>query len=421
MKESSLMPNRGISASITAVFRSRDAGRRFSRRVTARLFRLTALVLLALAGSALPGAAPRQNPPAASAERLTASVDPFIGTGGHGHTYPGPSLPFGMIQPGPDTRSTGWDSSSGYHYSDTRIIGFSHTHLSGTGIPDYNDVLLMPTTGQVGQDTLASGADGVPGYASSFSHAEEEASPGYYAVTLRDAAVRAELTTTLRVGLHRYAFPQGREAHVVLDLVHRDQVLDSVARHHGRPRADGPSPIEELGTGPTGVLRHPVLAPVHRVGDRFRKSPGCDRASGLGPVHQGGLRFRRCGSAAPREGRDLGGQRRGRAPEHRCGTARVGFRCSPAGGRHRVGARTRTHPRGGWHARSTGRLLHRAVPRDADAQCLHGCRRPVPRARPPGAQSRRLHLLLRVFALGHVSRTASVTHAHRPRRARRTS
>ena len=86
----------------------------------------------------------------AQADRLTTFVNPFIGTGGHGHTYPGPSLPFGMIQPGPDTRLTGWDSSSGYHYSDTRIVGFSHTHLSGTGIPDYNDVLLMPTTSTLG-------------------------------------------------------------------------------------------------------------------------------------------------------------------------------------------------------------------------------------------------------------------------------
>ena len=95
--------------------------------------------------------------------RLTGEVNPFVGTGGHGHTYPGPSLPFGMIQPGPDTRLTGWDGCSGYHYSDSRIFGFSHTHLSGTGIPDYADVLLMPTTGEV---RFNNGADGRPGYAS---------------------------------------------------------------------------------------------------------------------------------------------------------------------------------------------------------------------------------------------------------------
>jgi predicted alpha-1,2-mannosidase len=163
---------------------------------------------------------------ASQAERLTPLVDPFIGTGGHGHTYPGPSLPFGMIQPGPDTRLTGWDSSSGYHYSDSHIIGFSHTHLSGTGIPDYGDVLLMPTSA-TGPGLLVAGTGGLPGYASSFSHDEEEASPGYYAVTLRDSGIRAELTTTLRVGLHRYAFQEGRPARVVVDLVHRDEVLDA--------------------------------------------------------------------------------------------------------------------------------------------------------------------------------------------------
>ena len=157
-------------------------------------------------------------------DRLTAYVDPFIGTGGHGHTFPGPSMPFGMVQPGPDTRLTGWDSSSGYHYSDSRIVGFSHTHLSGTGIPDYGDVLVMPTTGEA---RLGNGLDGSPGYSSTFSHANEQAEPGYYAVTLQDYDIRAELTSTLRVGLHRYRFPAGRPGHIVLDLTHRDEVLDS--------------------------------------------------------------------------------------------------------------------------------------------------------------------------------------------------
>jgi predicted alpha-1,2-mannosidase len=154
----------------------------------------------------------------------TAYVNPFVGTGGHGHTYPGPSLPFGMIQPGPDTRLTGWDSCSGYHYSDSRILGFSHTHLSGTGIPDYGDILLMPVTGE---PRLGNGADGHPAYASAFSHADEIARPGYYAVTLRDYEIRAELTTTLRVGMHRYLFPSGKPAHVVVDLDHRDRVIES--------------------------------------------------------------------------------------------------------------------------------------------------------------------------------------------------
>jgi predicted alpha-1,2-mannosidase len=164
---------------------------------------------------------------AQQSERRTTLVNPFIGTGGHGHTFPGPSLPFGMIQPGPDTRLTGWDSSSGYHYSDSKIVGFSHTHLSGTGIPDYNDVLLMPTTKAGMAELFAMGADDRPAYASSFSHQNETASPGYYAVDLRDSGVRVELTTGLRVGWHRYRFPQGQPARVVLDLAHRDQLLDS--------------------------------------------------------------------------------------------------------------------------------------------------------------------------------------------------
>lgn len=190
-----------------------------------------ALVLALLAGSRAGLVAPQAEP-----ARLTSDVDPFIGTGGHGHTYPGPSLPFGMVQPGPDTRLTGWDSAAGYHYSDTRIFGFSQTHLSGTGIPDYADILLQPGTGEL---RLDNGADGSPGYASSFSHADEQASPGYYAVTLRDYGIRVELTTTLRVALHRYTFPAGRPAHVLLDLTHRDEVLDSSVAITGNREVTG--------------------------------------------------------------------------------------------------------------------------------------------------------------------------------------
>jgi predicted alpha-1,2-mannosidase len=183
--------------------------------------RVSLILLLALVAGGRAAVSTQSQP----TERLTSLVDPFIGTGGHGHTYPGPSLPFGMIQPGPDTRTDGWDSCSGYHYSDKRIIGFSHTHLSGTGIPDYNDILLMPTSGDVKVDEKR--ADGLPSYSSAFSHGEEIAEPGYYAVTLTDSGVRAELTTTLRAGLHRYGFPRGKPAAVVLDLQHRDEVISS--------------------------------------------------------------------------------------------------------------------------------------------------------------------------------------------------
>ncbi len=154
-------------------------------------------------------------------ERAYAAVDPFIGTGGEGHTFPGAVVPFGMVQLSPDTRiqprkdAYGW--AAGYRHSDTTIVGFSHTHFSGTGHSDLGDFLLMPVSGE---PKLERGDPDTPGsgYTSRFSHASEHAEPGYYAVTLDDHGVRAELTATARVGVHRYAFAQGKPAHVVLDL-----------------------------------------------------------------------------------------------------------------------------------------------------------------------------------------------------------
>lgn len=149
---------------------------------------------------------------------LTTFVNPFIGTGGHGHTYPGATLPFGMVQLSPDTRLDGWDGCSGYHYSDSRIYGFSHTHLSGTGVSDYGDVLLMPTT----QPVLHNGEDGYP---ASFSHEREDATAGYYRVFL-DSDIEVELTATRRTGIHRYKFPSSENQFIILDLQHRDELLD---------------------------------------------------------------------------------------------------------------------------------------------------------------------------------------------------
>lgn len=146
-------------------------------------------------------------------------VNPMIGTGGHGHTFPGVSVPFGMVQLSPDTRLDGWDGCSAYHNSDTVIYGFSHTHLSGTGCSDYGDILLMPVRGVV---KLAG-----YGYASPFKKSEEHALPGYYSVWLEKYGIRAELTATARTGMHRYTYPASDAAGIVLDLVHRDQVLES--------------------------------------------------------------------------------------------------------------------------------------------------------------------------------------------------
>jgi len=150
----------------------------------------------------------------------TELVNTFIGTGGHGHTYPGASMPFGMMQLSPDTRLEGWDGCGGYHYSDNKIYGFSHTHLSGTGIPDYCDILFMPFTGPVQWDNKD--------YASPFSHANEKASPGFYEVLLDKHHIKAQLSTSYRSGMHQYIFPEGTATgSILIDLVHRDQVLDS--------------------------------------------------------------------------------------------------------------------------------------------------------------------------------------------------
>ena len=154
-------------------------------------------------------------------KQLIDYVNPFIGTGGHGHTYPGAASPFGMVQLSPDSRLEGWDGCGGYHYSDSVIYGFSHTHLSGTGISDYADILLMPTTGEL---RLNNGADGTEGYNSSFSHDKEIAQAGYYKVHLDDYAIDVELTVSPRVGFHRYTFLSDTEAQVVLDLDHRDKL-----------------------------------------------------------------------------------------------------------------------------------------------------------------------------------------------------
>ena len=153
---------------------------------------------------------------------LISSVNPFIGTGGHGHTYPGATMPFGMMQLSPDTRLDGWDGCSGYHYSDEYIYGFSHTHLSGTGISDYGDILLMPTNEVI----FNNGADGNKGYRAHFSHDNETASPGYYKVHLDSTNIDVELTVSMRSGMHKYTFPSAENQIVILDLEHRDELLD---------------------------------------------------------------------------------------------------------------------------------------------------------------------------------------------------
>jgi predicted alpha-1,2-mannosidase len=152
-----------------------------------------------------------------SMQPLTSFVDPIIGSGGHGHVFVGASVPFGAVQLGPNNIPKGWDWCSGYHYSDSIMIGFSHTHLSGTGGSDLGDVLIMPCTGTVKMDK---GTQEHPelGYASHYSHKHEKVRPGYYSVRLDDYNIDAELTASERVGFHQYHFNDSKEAHVIIDL-----------------------------------------------------------------------------------------------------------------------------------------------------------------------------------------------------------
>ena len=141
---------------------------------------------------------------------LAQYVKPFIGTGGHGHTYPGAVAPFGMIQNSPDTRMDSWDGCSGYHISDTTILGFSLTHLTGTGCNDYGDFRFSPITGKPAFDSKD--------YCSSFRHENESARAGYYSVILDDYNIKVELTASERAAMQRYTFPQTDEAHLIIEL-----------------------------------------------------------------------------------------------------------------------------------------------------------------------------------------------------------
>lgn len=153
-------------------------------------------------------------------------ADPFIGTGDHGHTYPGASAPFGAVQLSPDTRTGDWDACSGYHYSDSSIIGFSHTHLSGTGCADLGDILFHPATHEI---EVSGGRYVFEPLA--FSHDDESASPGYYSVYFREEGIKAELTATTYAGMHRYTFAQGKPSNLVIDLMHclTDETVDVAA------------------------------------------------------------------------------------------------------------------------------------------------------------------------------------------------
>lgn len=162
---------------------------------------------------ALFGCAKKETP---NAEKLTQYVNTFVGTNGPGNTYPGAVVPFGMVQLSPDNGIGGWDRIAGYFWPDSTIAGFSHTHLSGTGAGDMYDLLLFPTNSRFTDDLWPDQKAYRP--YSKFSHDKEEASPGYYKVLLESSGIEAELTTTERVGMHRYTFPADAESKIILDL-----------------------------------------------------------------------------------------------------------------------------------------------------------------------------------------------------------
>lgn len=155
--------------------------------------------------------------PSTAEESLVSYVDPFIGTGGHGHTFPGAAQPFGMLQPSPDNGKSGWDWCSGYHISSDTIAGFSQLHLSGTGIGDLADLLFMPVNEEIDLSVRVNNQQDIP-YASVFNHGSETAIPGYYSVFLDRPQVKVELTTLNRTAYHKYEFPENSVQAVILDL-----------------------------------------------------------------------------------------------------------------------------------------------------------------------------------------------------------
>ncbi len=161
------------------------------------------------------------------AEDVLDFVDPFIGTGGHGHTFPGATVPFGMVQLSPDNPSKGWDWTSGYHHSDDTLIGFSHTHLSGTGVGDLLDILVMPFVSNYPENSV----NDINRVYAKYQKSDEQASAGYYAIELNNEKIKAELTATARVGVHKYTFGDQGVPQLLIDLGYAQNFDKSVDTH----------------------------------------------------------------------------------------------------------------------------------------------------------------------------------------------
>ena len=158
-------------------------------------------------------------PGMAQTEKLIDYVNPFVGTDGYGNVYPGAQIPFGGIQMSPDTDSKYYDAASGYKYNHSTLLGFSLTHLSGTGIPDLGDFLFIPGIGEMKLDP-GTREEPEKGYRSRYSHEKEWASPNYYAVELTDCGVKAEMTSGVRSGMFRFTYPQSEKAFIMIDMNH---------------------------------------------------------------------------------------------------------------------------------------------------------------------------------------------------------
>ncbi len=244
----------------------------------------------------------------------TKLAKPSIGTAGTGHTFPGACVPFGMVQLSPDTRTQGWEGCAGYQAKDAHILGFSHNHLSGTGCADLANILLMPVVGKVDLGQTGRGESGFPQ-----EFASETITPGYYRVALGpvngERKIIAELTATIRAGLHRYTFPASKDAHVCFDLHHglANDVRDCAERGK-RPRHLRLPQVQWLGRFDAVLFRRGILQALQQS-QRLGQRPGGNRRQAVprAECSRGG-RFhdRRPGEAA-RQGRAIG-RERGRRP-----------------------------------------------------------------------------------------------------------
>jgi len=223
--------------------------------------------------------------PSKKLKNLTQYVDQYIGTGFHGHVFVGANVPFGAVQLGPTNLSTGWDWCSGYHISDSTIVGFQHTHLSGTGIGGLGDISFMPTTGPIKmmKGTLA---DPKNGYFSLFSHKDEVIRPGFYSVKLRRYGIGVKLTASKRVGFHEYTYPASAQSHIVIDLAEgvADESTETFIKLVNKNTIEGyrfssgwadsarvyfaavlSKPIEKFAVYDTTVLQHGILLKGKKV------------------------------------------------------------------------------------------------------------------------------------------------------------